>query len=77
MAVANRNVLTILVVITMVVSLIGTIAAISVVSGYGGYHQVPASEGNVNEGTAKVSAYLEAMPVTGKVTVNLVSSDGG
>jgi hypothetical protein len=77
MAGANRNVLTILVAITMVVSLVGTMAAIAVLSGYGGYRQVPVSTGSLNEGSGKVSAYLEPAPVTGQVTVNLVSSEEG
>jgi hypothetical protein len=77
MAGANRNVLAVLVVMTMVISLIGTVAAIAILSGYGGYRQMHVSAGSLNEGSGRVSVYMEPPPVTGKVTVNVVSSEEG
>jgi hypothetical protein len=68
---ANRNILAILVAITMIVSLVGTMAAVAVMSGYGGSQQ------SHNTDSGKVSVYLTSapVPVTGKVTVYLGSSE--
>ncbi len=75
MAQSTKNLLAILLLITMIISFMGTLAAISSLINY---RQVPVSA-DTGQSVGKVSVYVTPAPpeVTGKVTVNLESMDGG